>query len=269
MRVSSPSRVQEIVEAAARGGRVARDAKVVSLEEVRAERVRKLGAWQEDGWRLEAIAGRLVEVSGEGGVASIAAVVGLVHEAQVRGEPVGWIGAEEEAFFPPDLAESGIDLEALVVVHVAEVVQMARAAETMLRSGAFGMVVMDLGTAELSMATQSRLVGIAQRHEAALVAITEKPSTAASLGSIVSLRVEAAWERGEEGFRVAVRAIKDKRRGPGWEQAIEVVPPAGLGGPVVEGDVLPGARIGESEGAGAWSEGGDGGEGGAEGREDA
>lgn len=199
---------------------------IVSLDELRAAR----GGIEtpEEGWRLDAIAGRLVEISGEGGVASLAAVAELVHEAQTRGEPAAWIGTAEEAFFPPDLADGGIDLDALVVVHVADATAIARAAETLLRSGAFGLVVLDLGTAELSMAVQSRLVGVAQRHEAALVAITEKSANAASLGSIVSLRAEAVREKHDGAYRVALRAIKDKRRGPGWTQAIVVVPPAGL-----------------------------------------
>jgi hypothetical protein len=48
---------------------------------------------------------------------------------------------------------------------------------------------------------------------------------------MVSLRAEAVRERvggGAPGWRLAVRAVKDKRRGPGWSEVAEVLGPAGL-----------------------------------------
>ena len=47
---------------------------------------------------------------------------------------------------------------------------------SILRSGAFGLVILDLGAAaEIPIAVQGRLVSVAQHHDAAVVAITEKP----------------------------------------------------------------------------------------------
>jgi recombination protein RecA len=183
-------------------------------------------------WQLDELTGRLVELSGAGAVASLSAAVTLLLEAQGRGEPAAWIGLQNVSFFPPDLDDAGVDLDALVVVRVPDATAMVRAADRLLRSGAFGLVFLDVGaTAEIPVAVQGRLVGLAQHHDAAIVAITEKSNDAASLGSMVSLRAAAIRERiggGKPGFRVAVRAVKDKRRGPGWTQALEVVAPAGL-----------------------------------------
>lgn len=183
-------------------------------------------------WGLDELTGRLTELSGQGAAASLTAAVALVVEAQDRGEPVAWVTLPSASFYPPDLDEAGVDLEALVVVRAPDPVVIARAADRLLRSGAFGLVVLDLGPAganvEVPIAIQGRLVGLAQRHDAALVVVTDKPSTSPSLGSMVSLRAEAVRERERDGYRLAVRARKDKRRGPGWSEVTHVQIPAGL-----------------------------------------
>jgi hypothetical protein len=66
------------------------------------------------------------------------------------------------------------------------------------------------------MALQGRLASLAVAHDAAVVLITEKPASAPSVGSMVSLRVEAHRLAEEDGFRVRMIVVKDKRRGPGW-----------------------------------------------------
>src|SRR5689334_3058740 len=91
------------------------------------------------------LGGRLVELSAQGAVATLTCAVGLVLEAQVQAEPVAWIAIAGTSFYPPDLADSGVDLAALVVVRAPELLAGVRAAERLLRSGAFGLVVLDLG----------------------------------------------------------------------------------------------------------------------------
>src|SRR6185503_11689 len=108
-----------------------------------------------------------VELSAAGPVATLTCATGLVLEAQEAAEPVAWIaiagGAAQErgsaghryggsgfavagaSFYPPDLADSGVDLDALVVVHAPGGLAGVRAAERLLRSGAFGLVVLDFG----------------------------------------------------------------------------------------------------------------------------
>ena len=134
------------------------------------------------------------------------------------------------SFYPPDVADNGVDLAALVVVRVGDATTAARAAERLLHSGAFGLVVLDLGSsAELPMAYQGRLMTLAQAHDAAVVCLTDKTSETASLGSLISLRAEALRRHGPDGeLTVTVRALKDKRRGPGWTHAERHRGPAGL-----------------------------------------
>ena len=173
----------------------------------------------EEPWSAEALAGRFVEISGGSATAALTTVAGLLVQVQERGELAAWVGRAESIFFPPDFAASGIDLAALPVVHAENVTQMARAADTLLRSGGFALVVLDLdGRVELPMSMQTRLVGLAKQHHAALVCITRAIRQATSArGSLVSLRVETERARTAPGcFTCTLRAVKDKRRAPGW-----------------------------------------------------
>ena len=207
----------------------AQAAKILSLDDLRAHR----GATQSDAaWGLAALRGRLVELSARGATATLTAAIEIVGEAQTQAEPVAWIALGNGTFYPPDVADSGVDLAALVVVRAPDATAAARAAERCLRSGAFGLVVLDLGSAgDLSMQIQGRLVTLAQTHDAAVVCLTEKSGDTASLGSLVSLRAEAlrARDRGARSqFEVTVRVLKDKRRGPGFTQTLSRRGPAGL-----------------------------------------
>jgi recombination protein RecA len=210
--------------ASARG--LAAEAKVMSLDELRARR----GAEEPDAdaWGLGALRGRLVELSARGASATLTTAVDLVLEAQRASEPVAWIMLVASSFYPPDVAETGVDLAALVVVRACDATAAARAAERLLRSGAFGLVVLDLGGADLAMSLQGRLITLAQTHDAAVVCLTEKSADTPSLGSLVSLRAEALRVRGRGEFDLRVRALKDKRRGPGWSRSRKARGPAGM-----------------------------------------
>ena len=205
---------------------------LLTLDELRARR----GAEAPERWSLAAIRGRLIELSARGASATLTAAVELVGEAQGQGEPVAWLTLTSGSFYPPDVADSGVDLAALVVIRAPDATAIARAAERLLRSGAFGLVVLDLGDkAELSMQIQGRLVTLAQTHDAAVVCLTEKSQDTSSLGSLVSLRAEAVRLHapedktgGERGYHVTLRALKDKRRGPGWTRTTKLRGPPGV-----------------------------------------
>jgi len=186
---------------------------------------------------LKELAGRLVELSGAGASAVLTAAVQLVLDAQAAREPAAWIGTDESSFYPPDVAESGVDLAALVVVRIPlagatrpRAALLAVAAERLLRSGAFGLVLLDLGPEPvLAQPLQSRLLGLAQHHQAAVLCMTEKSAETASLGSLVSLRVhvQRTWLGGER-FACELRVCKDKRRGPVWSEREIYRGPMGL-----------------------------------------
>jgi recombination protein RecA len=180
-------------------------------------------------WTLSEVAGRLVEISSSTASAALTITFTLVREAQKRGEPVGWVTSAEHSFYPPDAAQGGTDLAALVVVRLAHVESITRAGEKLLRSGGFGLVVLDLGAAGIPMPLQTRLTGLAYRHHTALICLTEKARAAFSLGSLVSLRAHAEKKRaGDNRFACALCVLKDKRRGPTWSHEERYAGPAGL-----------------------------------------
>ena len=180
-------------------------------------------------WTLSEVAGRLVEISGAGASAALTLAFGLVLEAQQRGEPVGWVASTASFFYPPDVAENGIDLATLVVVRLPGVESIPRAGEKLLRSGGFGLVVLDLGAADIPVPLETPLTGLAHRHHTALVCLTEKERRTFSLGSLVSLRAHAEKKRAAENrFACALRVLKDKRRGPTWSHEEFYSGPAGL-----------------------------------------
>lgn len=191
---------------------------------------------------LTELAGRLVELSGDGASAVLTAATKMMLDAQAAREPAAWIGTDESCFFPPDVAESGVDLSALLVVRIpfarlaadsgkrTRANLVAVAAERLMRSGAFGLMLLDLGRDHvLSQPLQSRLLGLAQHHQAAVLCLTEKSAHEASIGSLVSLRVHVGrtWLGGER-FACELHVRKDKRHGPVWSEQEVCRGPMGL-----------------------------------------
>jgi hypothetical protein len=133
------------------------------------------------------------------------------------------IGTE---LFPPALAAAAVRLERLLWVPVDDPKATARAADIVLRSGAFGVVVIPAlpsgpGT---SSATWTRLASLAHRAGALLVALGVEVST--ELRYFASVRVETAIERvrwnGTDGllcelagYDVRATVLKHKRAAPG------------------------------------------------------
>lgn len=198
---------------------------------------------------LEALRGKLVELStpNHGGALTIA--MHLLLDAQLEGEGAAFVSVGGATFFPPDAAAIGLDLAALPVVTADDPLRAGRAVSHLLRSGAFGLIVFDLAevgagvlgprggraapspgavsAGALPQPLLSRLVGLAKRAGTALLVLTSKESGAPSLGSIVGLHLEVtrallppngAYARPR--VELAVRALKDKRRGPGWAQRV-------------------------------------------------
>jgi recombination protein RecA len=189
----------------------------VSPPPVEAARIRDVSPAGPTARWLSSLYGRVGEISGSRATAALTLAMRLVLEAQRRGEPVAWIARGESMFYPPDVAGAAVDLDALVVVRAPEIRSAARAADLLVRSGAFGLVILDLGAnARVEPPVQARLVGLAHKHHSAVVYLTEKERERPSVGSLISMRVEAARVRLEHGrFLCEARILKDKRRGPG------------------------------------------------------
>jgi hypothetical protein len=171
-----------------------------------------------------------VEISEGDASASLTAAFGLVLDAQLRSETVVWITPVESCFFPPDAREGGVDLHTLAIVRVPAH-GVLKAADKLARSGAFGLIVIDLNLegSFVSTAAQSRLLGFAREYRIGIVFLTQKRSGQASLGSLISLRGEASRTRiGPDQYRVQVRILKDKQRAPDWSHRETCRGPAGL-----------------------------------------
>ncbi len=155
---------------------------------------------------------RIVELCGE---AQTTAAVMLLAEVQRERETAAWIQLAGGDLYPPDLAAAGVDVEALIVIHAPRgktggfrhedstgIAGQCRAAELLLRSGAFGLVILDFGRGEPrgSTAWQGRLLALARQHEARVVVLRERrPELApSSLGPLTSLRIASWIERSRE-----------------------------------------------------------------------
>lgn len=184
----------------------------------------------QDAWCLVELAGRLVELSGSRASATLTLAMGLVYQAQKDGEPTAWVCSKDATFFPPDAARGGIDLQALPVVRVRDGHQAARAADKLARSGAFGLVVLDLKEqASVPTPLMRRLMKWAEEHQTALLCLTDRPEDAPSLSSLVSLRGVTKRRRvAEDQFSCRVEIIRDKQRGPGWSFEEVCCGPPGL-----------------------------------------
>jgi len=187
-------------------------------------------------WTLDEVAGRLVELSGGGASAGLTFAICQVAAAQGRGENVAWIAASPDPFFPPDASACGVDLAALPVVRVPDPRTAARAALHLMRSGAFALVVIDLGEGGVfPTAAQAQLARLVERSGAALLFLTRKGSGDPSLGPLISLRLHT--RRGTPDgdlYPCRLTALKDRRRSPGWQAMEPFLGPPGLrGSPVV------------------------------------
>ena len=181
-------------------------------------------------WSLAQLAGRLCELSSDSGAGLLTAAFRLVLDAQFGHEPVAWITATPDTFFAPDAADNGVDLNALVVVHVPDARSAARSADRLLRSGAFGLMVMDLhADPAIPFPLQARLAHLARAHETALLCLTSKARETPSLGPMVCLRGQSSCRRlGVDRFQYDIEILKDRRHGPGWRHTEICRGPDGL-----------------------------------------
>jgi len=177
-------------------------------------------------WCLETLRGRFIELSNGPASAGLSVITPLLVEAQQHAEPIAWVTAPTSCCYPPDLAAAGVDLNAfpLVVLPKLNAVAAAKAADRLLRSAAFGLIILDLyEIGSFSLATVARLAKLAHQHDSALVCLTYKSADVPSLGSLVSLRAtsqrcQSINAIGSIRFEITVDILKDKRHGAAWQQ---------------------------------------------------
>ena len=199
------------------------------------------------------LAGRIVEVVGTHARTTFA--VELVRRTQARGELVAWLELAPGSLFPPDLEACGVTLSALVCLRLESPRDMSKAADLLLRSGAFALVVLDLpASAPLNDALLGRLGSLLRKYHATLlclpaiasgnsgrpgirasaarhgaksigentnagpaaIASGQTPDTNSGLSSLVSLRFTVAYHAlGGGHFELVATVSKDKRQAPG------------------------------------------------------
>jgi len=170
------------------------------------------------GWSLSTAAGRFIALdhAPESGTAALSLAANLIREAQAQEGLAAWIAGPQRIFFPPDFAAAGVDLAALPIVRAPDASKAARAADTLLRSGSFAVIVLDGDGQALPLAVQTRLAGLAAQHHTALVGL-RSPGDRPTRGALVSLRGATGMRRaGHDCFACTLRAVKDKRQTPGW-----------------------------------------------------
>ncbi len=156
--------------------------------------------------------GRLVEVSARVPCGRLTVAVAFVLDAQRRGDPCAWVQPEGAGLYPPDLSDAGVALDRLVVVHTPrDGSAVSRAAELLLRSGGFGLVVLDLTHATpRGESWVVRLGGLARRHGARVVLLTSQPAEAPSAGALVAVRVEPSRRRITGRYEITPAVLRDR-----------------------------------------------------------
>jgi recombination protein RecA len=186
-------------------------------------------------WDISEIAGRICELQpgplhDTASSALLTAAVRLIAQTQLLGDPAAWVTAGPHIFFPPDLTANGVDLDAVVVVRLTDARAAAQAADQLVRSGAFGIVIIDLIgiPTVIPDAMIGRLSGLARTHNTAVLFLCDR-NDQSRLGSMVSLRGYAYSRAGSNGrYSMEISVDKDKSRGKPWHWTESGNGPPGL-----------------------------------------
>ena len=104
--------------------------------------------------------GKVGELVGPASSGRSAVAAATVAAATARGEVTAWLDAAD-AFDPASAAAAGVDLGRLLWVRTRDAVETVRAAELVLETGGFTVVVLDLGT---TVRVASRRDGVWERR---------------------------------------------------------------------------------------------------------
>jgi hypothetical protein len=133
------------------------------------------------------------------------------------------------SLYPAALAAAGVDLERLLVVRTDDPRGVARAADILLRSAAFGVVVMP--AVSLRAAAWTRLASLTHRANALLIALGNASDELRYFASLrirlQPARVRFAGESGPfcvlAGSSIDASVLKHKRAAPGKRAAFDCV----------------------------------------------
>ena len=181
-------------------------------------------------WTLATMSGAMIELSGDQRSGKTTLAARLTVDAQRNHDVVAWIIQEDFFFFPPDMEAAGVDLDGLIVIRLPQLRNMLKAADQLLRSKGFGLIVIDVGRQRfISDKIQARFVSMAAKSGTTILFLTTKPRINPSLGSMISFHGHVSrYRRAEGNFSCEIEVKKDKRRGPCWSYEEECLSQGGL-----------------------------------------
>ena len=145
---------------------------------------------------------------------------------------VDWRADPNGSAFAPSLGAAGVALERLLIVRVGEALEVVRAADILLRSGAFGAIVIPAVPSSRSVgsAVWTRLASLAHHANAVLLVVGNEASN--ELRYFATVRVECALRRTEwtgapglfrklTGYELCAQVRKHKRAAPNGEARLQ------------------------------------------------
>jgi hypothetical protein len=173
--------------------------------------------------------GKVGELVGPASSGRSAAAAAAVAAATARGEVTAWLDPAD-AFDPGSMAAAGVDLERVLWVRPRGVEEAVRAAELVLGTGGFTVVVLDLGAVAAAArerkgasrgALALRLARATERAGAVTLVLAGRPWAGTLAAVTVALaRGEARWggERGEPRWleNLALQPQVERGRGREW-----------------------------------------------------
>lgn len=164
------------------------------------------------------------------GGAALSAAVDAVWASQRRGEPAAWVTSCQQMVLAEDLQARGVDLSALAVIRAPSVVLAVRTVDRLLRSGGFGVVVVDGfgGTGrEVSAAMVGRLARLAEQHASSVVWVRGE-GAAVMDGALVTSRVRVDRARRPAGVLHRSWSVERSKRATRGRHEEAIDGPAGL-----------------------------------------
>jgi len=179
--------------------------------------------------------GKVSEVVGPASSGRTGVVTATVAAATARGEVVAWLDAGD-VFDPTSARAAGVEIERVLWVRPRGIEETVRAAELVLETGGFTVVVVDLAAAAAvgrgaqrssEASLRLRLARAVERARAVALVLVEKPWAGTLAGAAVVLgRGALQWGQGEPAgprWLVAIAADARAERGgarvaAAWQQ---------------------------------------------------